>query len=969
MNKLHAFLLAGVLALAGTTAMAQTFPGRPVQKANAKSMSSLQLLPEKASLGMPAVQAFTSADVQLKSATSITNGPRRVTQVITEAPEGTVKYYTRSGGTYSRNTGSAGAQQSGLVEIVFCDNNEVYILNPISSVTTASYIKGTLNGNQITFNLPQTLYNTGQGYNMELAWLDITPYVNGTVSSYYDSAIKADRTNTTAVFTIDGDQISLQGSSSTYVLAGVWDDDEMWYGCADYESVYTETTLEEEIVPPTGITPVTYYYTGTTVYSSEEHTFSQTVNIVKDGNDIYFQGLATADASRAILPNAWAKGTLSGNTVTIPMGQYMGLYSGNAIYLVGYTSGASDITFTYDAEAETFTLDCDMFVNGKPDEIYYYTYTEAGALISLDEPVEPEEPVYELVTVPDGVTIEDDWTIEATFNTSQGASSVNNATEVAFDGNDVYIKGIPYYFSDAWMKGTISGNTATFASGQFVGSDSYGNEFMVGYNGSAICDIVFSYDSDNKVFTLTTPYIAENQKTDELAMWGYYNAMTIYKGELVQPEVVEVPEGLETEIYTWTGNGVTFDDDNNAVYTPFNKQINIGFDGNDVYVQGLCTDLPEAWVKGELNGSTATFATGQYFGVDDRAAAYGYTFPHYFVGYGTNGIEDVVFNFDTNTRVFTTDTWIIDNEYENTLAYYLIFSENVWTPFVEQPGKPANPEITMVNLGGNYPNVYITIPTVDVDGNDMNVNKLYYRLYSDVEHEVALIPFEPELYPYCNFTETVYEIPYTLTDDYDIYRGGECVYLNQDAEFLASLNQIGVQSVYYGGMENPNGMKREPADNESEIVWYFIKDYAPTVRTIEGTVCDADNQPLAGVTVTAVAVTEDEPAGMRREPAETFTAVTGEDGTYSIEVPADGNYNLTFEKEGYKTQTVPEAEAENVIMELDITTGVADVNVADVVSVTYVNAAGIKSDKPFSGVNIVVKRMRDGSVSTTKMVK
>ncbi len=38
--------------------------------------------------------------------------------------------------------------------------------------------------------------------------------------------------------------------------------------------------------------------------------------------------------------------------------------------------------------------------------------------------------------------------------------------------------------------------------------------------------------------------------------------------------------------------------------------------GNDVYVNGLCGMLPQAWVKGVRNGSSVTFAAGQYFGKD-----------------------------------------------------------------------------------------------------------------------------------------------------------------------------------------------------------------------------------------------------------------------------------------------------------------------------------------------------------------
>ena len=53
----------------------------------------------------------------------------------------------------------------------------------------------------------------------------------------------------------------------------------------------------------------------------------------------------------------------------------------------------------------------------------------------------------------------------------------------------------------------------------------------------------------------------------------------------------------------------------------------------------------------------------------------------------------------------------------------------------------------------------------------------------------------------------------------------------------------------------------------------------------------------------------------------------------------------------------------------DIVTAVADLNAATVQGVTYVNAAGMTSSKPFDGLNIVVTRHSDGTVTATKMVK
>ena len=67
------------------------------------------------------------------------------------------------------------------------------------------------------------------------------------------------------------------------------------------------------------------------------------------------------------------------------------------------------------------------------------------------------------------------------------------------------------------------------------------------------------------------------------------------------------------------------------------------------------------------------------------------------------------------------------------------------------------------------------------------------------------------------------------------------------------------------------------------------------------------------------------------------------------------------------------ANTEYVVYPLDITqdvpTGITDVNGKAVKSVKYVNVAGMVSDKPFSGVNIVVTEYTDGSRSTTKMLR
>ena len=58
-------------------------------------------------------------------------------------------------------------------------------------------------------------------------------------------------------------------------------------------------------------------------------------------------------------------------------------------------------------------------------------------------------------------------------------------------------------------------------------------------------------------------------------------------------------------------------------------------------------------------------------------------------------------------------------------------------------------------------------------------------------------------------------------------------------------------------------------------------------------------------------------------------------------------------------------DVSNIITGINI----VGVNSAQVAGVKYYNVAGVESDRPFQGVNIVVTRYNDGSMTTTKLVK
>ena len=323
------------------------------------------------------------------------------------------------------------------------------------------------------------------------------------------------------------------------------------------------TTEEDVLVTlPEGVEAQEYTLVASGATSQGTISIRDTKLVAFDGNDVYAQGLAY------YFPDAFVKGTRTENgQVAFPSGQFVGEDKYGKEYLVGVTV-AEDYSFVYEP-AILFNLDEESGVLSMVEETYYgesgsskeaslYNYFETavytpGALVTPD-----------LVTLPEGVETEA-WTIDGKFTDSYGSNNIVRATEVAFDGTDIYVKGIPFYFEEAWMKGTIDAETgiATFPTGQFVGEDEYGWEYMVGSEDlETPCDIQYAYDAEAKTLTQITKYIVENgEKSDELNPYGYWGDMLIYFGEPIIVDPVTAPEGLETEAYLFTAKMIENDAD------------------------------------------------------------------------------------------------------------------------------------------------------------------------------------------------------------------------------------------------------------------------------------------------------------------------------------------------------------------------------------------------------------------------
>ena len=405
----------------------------------------------------------------------------------------------------------------------------------------------------------------------------------------------------------------------------------------------------------------------------------------------------------------------------------------------------------------------------------------------------------EKVTPPSTAQVEKWYTAGGKFYANspvgvQDFTSLMSSINIAIDGSDVYIQGLSYYFKDGWIKGSINGNTFSFPNGQYVGEDEYSAEYICGSNDTKtmVDNIIFNYNAEEELLECATTYIMGNPDSTEPAPYSYWIKPVFSKTEPTDMRIVVLPEGVVAEEWVITYN--------NNMDIPSSKSLKIGFDGSDVYLQGFCSHLPEAWIKGSLNGTTITFPGQQYFGFYQDSPYTGYDM---FLQ-----DEDVVFTYDAEANNMTANNKEI-TIYTATLLKGDIYKDAIITKVVEKAATPATPTISQIYDSTTGPVILFDIPTLDVEGNPIASSKLSFQFFSDIEQEITPVTFS--LDDYMNLTEPMTVLPYGFTDNVVFFP--TYIYLNQPD--YGKWNKVGIQSIYTGGGE----------ENRSEIFWYTIKEY------------------------------------------------------------------------------------------------------------------------------------------------
>lgn len=438
-----------------------------------------------------------------------------------------------------------------------------------------------------------------------------------------------------------------------------------------------------------------------------------------------------------------------------------------------------------------------------------------------------------LVTLPEGVVAED-YTLAITYSVSQQDgykdTSKEFTTKVAFDGNDVYVSGLAYYFPEAYVKGTLSGSQVTFASGQFLGEDMYGQEYLSSYALSGedvvISDFVLSYNAQTRVLSYPGDVIvAETSAKNDGVLYAYVKAATFTPGAVVRPEGVSVPDDLTTADFLLMGTYSVYEPNEAGEYVltteKYQKPVQVGFSGDDLYLQGLVENVPEAWAKATKNAAGKyVIPMGQYVGT---TIVYGETYDYYVAAVNKFGtLENIVFTLDEESQTISTaQTMVVNRNAKTQEAYYWIRDIAI-KPIVEKEATPATPEFTFHaekspygSTTWYYANIFV--PLVDTEGAPMATDKVSYVFYSLRGTEVSPVVFQHGSGKYYMLEEDMTEIPYGFTDRLDI--GLHFVYFEkQGIDELQSWEELGMQTIYRG----------QGVEHRSDIFWFDLVEFWQT---------------------------------------------------------------------------------------------------------------------------------------------
>lgn len=331
-----------------------------------------------------------------------------------------------------------------------------------------------------------------------------------------------------------------------------------------------------------------------------------------EGKEVYFQGISEE------VPDAWAHATLVDGVAVFDSPQLLGEWtsygSKRKQYLTGADTGTGDVSgfeMLYDDDSRSFTSFSNNWIllTGDPTQVGYYYDHLYNSITFIPANQAGDEPT---ITPPDGLATTV-YQLKGRHPYSGIPTDYN--LNVGYDGNHVYVQGLYPAFPNAWVKGSIDGAKATFVTPQYIGNyHGLYNMYISGVDpiSEQLSTLVLDYDAASHTFTTTSDnwFIVQAGETNVLPMMLLDEvSIAPYKAPALDYNDLQLPAELAAKAQPY--NFSATDADNNAHVT---ADAQVVIDGNDVYVKGISTFFPDAWIKGQRDGVIVIFPRNQHMG-------------------------------------------------------------------------------------------------------------------------------------------------------------------------------------------------------------------------------------------------------------------------------------------------------------------------------------------------------------------
>ena len=352
---------------------------------------------------------------------------------------------------------------------------------------------------------------------------------------------------------------------------------------------------------------------------------------------------------------------------------------------------------------------------------------------------------------------------------------------------------------------------------------------------SAAKDLRFKIDNDYGTIQMEDPYDYwgiyrcndDGQPVDDsgnvLAKPKYFNyctSGTFYQADSYIGTIASVPATAEESNYV-SQETSTYSE------TTYTELRDLRIDGQDYYFRGLLPHVPYSWIKGTKQGTELHIPSNQFLGSESSYLMDMIVTSSTEQTTNSEGekewpeLDEAVFDLDDDGNYVLRDGQYLLCYQTTDGSAYDIF-QNVVLKITELsadaiPAKPYNLELQEESSTAQWAFSFY-LPDMDVDGNLLPTDELYYRFYKNGE----LQTFLPADHPQDNLPEEgLTDVPYSHSG-FDLYSLGyfHAVYFDVMDTFLT----LGVQTVY----------KHAGGETVSDIATLSLEGISPLQTSPQG---------------------------------------------------------------------------------------------------------------------------------------